>query len=902
MKSRLLIAIALIVSQLFVLGLSAQPAPTPSTWGDNTQVVPPVGMTFVEGDILMPLGADMTRATYEAKLWPNGVAYYEFATDISATNKALMRAAMDELELTAGVTFVPRNGQANYIYIHDDDGNSSAVGMQGGRQTLSIVSWSYRYIVIHELMHALGVWHEQSRTDREQYITINYNNIQDGYRGNFNVAATSRTVGGYDFCSVMHYGALYFSKNGQPTISAKPGYEAYQSCMGNQTYLTEQDKAGLLAMYPNNRLSNGGFENGMTAWKFLPNATNCMSSVGSGSIEGVAYLAVNSRAAACGSLAQDVTRAVAAGESYTFSVKARVPSGTRGARLVVTARGGTAEVVSQPVVLDAMWRCYAVTLPVANGGHTGVRVEFALDVFSGLQDYNIDDARLTVGAHSPCAPLSDRSMAANGDFAAGLDGFKASNAAAFTAQGGAVAARPLSNMAATLAQNTGYNVAANTSLEMRVDLGSRAAAGQTVLVTARNLASADGAITCTFTVPAGAVSNVYIVRGKANAFWHQLRVELTLPAGASSGDISIDNVDVRTSATPVTATQCVTPELPGNKPQTAVSITSESYSAQMPVGSYTVAGGEPVPTCSAGGLPVTHTVWYTLTPTQDRLLDIFATGYDSVLAVYTGQPGSLTQVACVDNADSIGTEWLSIPVRANIPYYIVAGSWNGSVGTLGLKVATVRNLIADAGFDWDNSLWKQISVPAVRVDDIRTCGLTGTHGSNCALRFKGGADEASVYKQVIRPEAVAGGWNVAAGSDLWLGYAVSSTSKKCKISLKATVTFANGTKQKIAAPQVIGSTGGEYVFQTATAQLQRADVTKIVVKIKNKSKGGVALVDNVVFATGTALSEYELLRGGGVQGRKTAPTAVQPRGEGAPAEIIGVLPPPAAPEGFRGQN
>lgn len=80
---------------------------------------------------------------------------------------------------------------------------------------------------MHELLHALGFYHQQSATKRDEYIRINWKNILPGYEHNFNkYARTYISDYGteYDYQSVMHYSAKAFSRNGENTIEPLVGF------------------------------------------------------------------------------------------------------------------------------------------------------------------------------------------------------------------------------------------------------------------------------------------------------------------------------------------------------------------------------------------------------------------------------------------------------------------------------------------------------------------------------------------------------------------------------------------------------------------------------------------------------------------------------------------------------
>ncbi|XP_032782895.2 zinc metalloproteinase nas-13 [Daphnia magna] len=158
-------------------------------------------------------------------LWPNGVVYYTIDSKFSAQENISLAEVFALFESLTCITFVERTNQLDYVSIDKtESGCYSSVGRVGGLQHLALSARGLRQlgIPIHEFLHALGFEHEHSRIDRDDYVTINYDNIKPGEASNFDPYSDLefQDLGApYDYGSVMHYGAHKFAVDKkQPTI------------------------------------------------------------------------------------------------------------------------------------------------------------------------------------------------------------------------------------------------------------------------------------------------------------------------------------------------------------------------------------------------------------------------------------------------------------------------------------------------------------------------------------------------------------------------------------------------------------------------------------------------------------------------------------------------------------
>jgi hypothetical protein len=221
------------------------------------------GKAIFQGDIILekvdPI--DPQRALpsfgidYAQYLWLKVGSQYQIPYLIGAGSGDVtnLNAAIAQFNSTfSNIQFVARTTQTDYVNFYFDPNNFSGeceaiVGRAGGEQQVGGSDACTIATILHEMGHTVGLWHEQSRPDRNTYVSVNYNNLVKGSIGNFNqIYDNAQTFGTYfDYASIMEYPAFSFSRNGGPAIESIPAGIP----LSNQTGYSTADIDGIERLY-----------------------------------------------------------------------------------------------------------------------------------------------------------------------------------------------------------------------------------------------------------------------------------------------------------------------------------------------------------------------------------------------------------------------------------------------------------------------------------------------------------------------------------------------------------------------------------------------------------------------------------------------------------------------------
>ncbi|XP_044732999.1 zinc metalloproteinase nas-13-like [Chrysoperla carnea] len=211
-----------------------------------------------EGDIILSPDQPLNGLLSEAKRWPNKTIPYEFDDNgsFSEEQKNFINETLKQYAKLTCITARPKEpSDRDYVYITARQaGCYSEVGRQGGPQQINLQpdepgSGCLRGgTILHEFLHALGFYHQQSSFERDLYVNIVWDNVQEGKEHNFEKYGRDTITNfdvTYDYGSVLHYGPYAFSKNGKKTIKVLRPFAS----IGQRKGFSEEDVLKLNRMY-----------------------------------------------------------------------------------------------------------------------------------------------------------------------------------------------------------------------------------------------------------------------------------------------------------------------------------------------------------------------------------------------------------------------------------------------------------------------------------------------------------------------------------------------------------------------------------------------------------------------------------------------------------------------------
>ncbi len=178
--------------------------------GKEIQAIKKGDKYFIEGDIFIEkeFNTKGTALDYEPRRWKNNT--FVFKIDPNFPKKERIYDAFKFFQET-NIRFKEHTDEKNYVLFQyiKDDGCWSRLGMRNkGEQEIVIDNWGEAGNVAHEICHALGLWHEQMRPDRDEYIKVEFDNITEDWKGQYKARENKPwvyTSATFDFGSIMLY-------------------------------------------------------------------------------------------------------------------------------------------------------------------------------------------------------------------------------------------------------------------------------------------------------------------------------------------------------------------------------------------------------------------------------------------------------------------------------------------------------------------------------------------------------------------------------------------------------------------------------------------------------------------------------------------------------------------------
>lgn len=140
---------------------------------------------YFESYVLMPPQSNERNALkMERYKWPNGVVPFIFDTNYSDDEKSIVLHAMQVFVENTCVRFIPKtDDDVEHIRFTKSRECGSNIGYRAGSKEPLDVTYSQYCLslpgaVQHELFHVLGLLHEQCRPDRDDHITVVWDNIE----------------------------------------------------------------------------------------------------------------------------------------------------------------------------------------------------------------------------------------------------------------------------------------------------------------------------------------------------------------------------------------------------------------------------------------------------------------------------------------------------------------------------------------------------------------------------------------------------------------------------------------------------------------------------------------------------------------------------------------------------